>query len=94
MIDNLSKNMKSVMVVTLCIAAGCLLTMCITGCDMPDPPPRFHKDSNKSDQIDILYANWDRIQVVRDETRHVTCYVTSGTGGGISCIPDQINKLP
>lgn len=91
---NISKNMKAVMVVALGVAAGCLLTMCIVGCDLPEPPPKFHKETNKTDQIDTLNANWDYIQVVRDEKRQVTCWVTSGTGGGISCLPDQINKLP
>lgn len=88
---NISPGMKSVMAVTLLVAAACLLAMCITGCDQPEP---YVKPLEKTNQVDTLVANSDRIQVVRDETRHVTCYVTSGTGGGISCIPDQCNKLP
>lgn len=86
---DISPGMKSVMVVALAIAGACLLVMCLTGCDVPGPSV-----PDKTNQVDTLVANWDKIQVVRDETRHVTCYVTSGTGGGISCIPDQCNKLP
>lgn len=89
---DISPGMRSVMTVALVIAGACLLVMCLTGCERRDDP--FTKTSVHTNQVDSLVANFDTIQVVRDETRHVTCYVTSGTGGGISCIPDQINKLP
>lgn len=91
----ISPGMKAVMKMALFFGAVALVGTCVLNCTLPTPPSD-KEVMQGTDTIGILRtpSGWSNIIIVRDAPRQTTCYVTTNSGGGISCIPDQFNKLP
>lgn len=52
-----------------------LILVCLLGCEpASNADPTLSSDYHRS------------VYVVQDRERHVVCYITTGTGGGISCV--------
>lgn len=88
----ISDNMKSIMIVALVVMLPVIIVMIATGCTLPRPATD-EEMMNGTSVVGILKMPGaiPNVFVIRDEARHTTCY---DNGHGISCIPDQFNKLP
>ena len=82
----MNKGMVTIMFVALVLMAAALFGMCVIGCSLPNPPTDSEMMKN-TNAVGILKTPgaWNNVLILRDETRHVTCY---DSGSGISCVKD------
>lgn len=65
---------------------GIVFIAVAAACD--DSPPR---PNHQVDGLNINSTRYSDVAIVHDDKRGVTCYITGGTGGGISCVRDPIH---
>ena len=82
----MNKNMITIMYAALVVMAVAFIGMFVFGCNLPAPPTDKEVMEN-TNVVGLLKtpAGWSNVLVLRDETRHVTCY---DSGAGISCLKD------